>query len=198
LRFYANNAINSPVAVHLLTTALLILAFFATILHLLHREDRRDLLLRHEPGTIASAVSIGAQTGVGEVLAGRHAEKDIADALKNKKFRIDPGTMKIVMEGEHGYEDAKSPVFRRESVIQHMLHRPRRRTGPGSPLSATPSSPVLRTVDLQVPGTPNFKEPTTPIISTPRARGSMTPLVSPNLQAPGSPFAPPSTAPPQT
>lgn len=93
----------------MLATALLILAFFATIIHLFHRANRRDLKLRHEPGTIASAISIGAQTGIGDVLAGRHAEDDIKEALRNKKFRIDPVTMKIIMEGEDGYESATSP-----------------------------------------------------------------------------------------
>lgn len=90
---------------------MLLLAFFGTIVHLFHREDRRDLRLNHEPGTIASAVSIGAQTQVGNVLAGRQDERDISEALKNKKFRINPETMKIVMEGEEGYEYAKSPGF---------------------------------------------------------------------------------------
>lgn len=98
-------------AVHLLATAILSLAFFGTIVHLFHRKDRRDLRLNHEPGTIASAVSIGAQTQVGNVLAGRQDERDISEALKNKRFRINPGTMKIVMEGEEGYELAKSPGF---------------------------------------------------------------------------------------
>lgn len=101
----------SGTAVHLLATAMLLLAFFGTIVHLFHREDRRDLRLNHEPGTIASAVSIGAQTQVGNVLAGRQDERDISEALKNKKFRINPETMKIVMEGEEGYEYAKSPGF---------------------------------------------------------------------------------------
>lgn len=90
---------------------MLSLAFFGTIVHLFHRKDRRDLRLNHEPGTIASAVSIGAQTQVGNVLAGRQDERDISEALKNKRFRINPGTMKIVMEGEEGYELAKSPGF---------------------------------------------------------------------------------------
>ncbi|KAF8880015.1 hypothetical protein BD779DRAFT_1550009 [Infundibulicybe gibba] len=107
----------SDTAVHLLSVAMLLLASFATIIHLFHRADRRNLHLRHEPGTIASAVSIGAQTGMGDLLAGRQRSRDISEALQDKRFRIDPETMKIVMAGEPGYEFASSPMDRRRSVF---------------------------------------------------------------------------------
>ncbi|KAF8920335.1 hypothetical protein CPB85DRAFT_1274646 [Mucidula mucida] len=115
----------SDVAVHLLAVAMLILAFFATIIQLLHRQDRRNLRLQHEPGTIASAVAIGAQTGMGDLLAGRQRESDMNEALKNRRFRIDPRTMKIFMEGEEGYEWAKTPTEaekydRRKSIFATM------------------------------------------------------------------------------
>lgn len=89
-----------------------VLALCATFIQLLHRSDRRNLRLRHEPGTIASAVSIGAQTSMGALLDGRQDMKDISKALEDKKFRIDPYTMKIVMDGEEGYEYAHSPKRR--------------------------------------------------------------------------------------
>ena len=60
-----------PAMIHLLTATMLILAFCANIVHFFHQYDRRPLHFDHEPGTIASVVSIGARTGVGEVLAGR-------------------------------------------------------------------------------------------------------------------------------
>ncbi|KAJ3788686.1 hypothetical protein GGU10DRAFT_285725 [Lentinula aff. detonsa] len=107
----------SDVAVHLLAVAMIIVAFFGTIAQLFHRYDRRQLRLRHEPGTIASAVSIGGQTGMGALLAGRQDQKDIDEVLSNRKFRIDPQTMKIIMEGEDGYEFASSPKDRRKSVF---------------------------------------------------------------------------------
>lgn len=84
-------------------------AFFGIIIQMLHRLDRKDLRLAHAPGTIASAVSLGAQTGVGELLQGRRREQDFVEALRGKKFRIDPRTMSIVVEGEGGYEEAVSP-----------------------------------------------------------------------------------------
>ncbi|KAI0342287.1 hypothetical protein BDW22DRAFT_179555 [Trametopsis cervina] len=99
----------SDVAVHLLASAMFILAVFGTILHLWHRRERSILRLAHAPGTIASAVSLGGKTGLGEVLAGRHRESDMLQALENKRFRIDPRTMRIIMDGEDGYENAASP-----------------------------------------------------------------------------------------
>ncbi|KAF5390631.1 hypothetical protein D9757_002631 [Collybiopsis confluens] len=107
----------SDVSVHLLAIAMLLLVFFGTIAQLFHRFDRRHLHLRHEPGTIASAVSIGGQTGMGQLLAGRQDQRGMDEVLANKKFRIDPITMKIIMEGEDGYEFAASPRNRRKSVF---------------------------------------------------------------------------------
>jgi hypothetical protein len=121
---------------------MLLLAFFGTIVHLFHRSDRRDLRLRHEPGTIASAVSIGAQTGMGNLLAGVQRSKDISELLQDKKFRIDSHTMKIVMEGEVGYEYAASPVERRKSIfaaLQGQRRSSRRFSKPPS-IPSTPKS----------------------------------------------------------
>ncbi|KAJ6629223.1 hypothetical protein B0H10DRAFT_1988625 [Mycena sp. CBHHK59/15] len=133
----------SPTAVHLLAAAFLILAVFATIIHIFHRFDRQDLNLLHEPGTIASAVSIGAQTGMGDLLARQRNAQDLEQALHDKKFRIDPFSMKIMMDGEEGYETARSPVERRKSVFGGMqaLRASRR-------FSRAPESPG------QIPSTP--------------------------------------------
>ncbi|TFK41505.1 hypothetical protein BDQ12DRAFT_387580 [Crucibulum laeve] len=143
----------SDTAVHLLAVAMLLLAFFGTIVHIFHRFDRRHLHLQHEPGTIASAVSIGAQTGVGNVLAGRRGMRDINQALQDKKFRIDPQTMKIVMEGEDGYETAASPIERRRSVfaaLQKSNRRSSKKVSPpgtpsGSPGRSPPRTPTTPT-----------------------------------------------------
>ncbi|KAF5346377.1 hypothetical protein D9756_011395 [Leucocoprinus leucothites] len=134
----------SDVAVHLLTTAMLLLALFATLIQLFHRHDRRQLRLKHEPGTIASAVSIGAQTGMGDLLAGRQRAEEMDNILRGKRFRIEPRTMKIIMEGEEGYEVAASPMDRRRSVfaaLQNARLGSRRFSTqpPGTPKS--PASP---------------------------------------------------------
>jgi hypothetical protein len=90
---------------------MLLLALSGTVIHFVHGFERQDLNLAHEPGTIASAVSIGARTFAGDLLAGQQRPEDIYSALRGRKFRINTETMKIVMEGEEGYDDAASPGF---------------------------------------------------------------------------------------
>jgi len=147
----------SDVAAHLLAAALLILAFFATLIHFFHHAERKNLRLKHEPGTIASAVSIGAETGVGNVLSGRHSENDIKEALRNKKFRIDPVTMKIIMEGEYGYETATvppSPMWRRKSILELLSG-----SGASRRLSKNPTGDAVFPAS---PRSPLFPQPQTP------------------------------------
>ena len=103
----------SPVATHLLAAAMFVLAIFGTLLQLWHRRERQVLHLAHAPGTIASAVSLGGQTGLGSVLAGRHRDEEMKAVLEGKRFRIDQRTMKIVMEGEEGFEQAVTPGYAR-------------------------------------------------------------------------------------
>ena len=96
-------------SIHIETIALLVVAIVGAYIQLLHRHNRKNLHFLHEPGTIASAVSIGAQTNLASLLDGRQQEDDFIRTLQNRKFRIDPRTMKIVMEGEVGYDQAASP-----------------------------------------------------------------------------------------
>ncbi|KAF8262466.1 hypothetical protein EI94DRAFT_1602111 [Lactarius quietus] len=107
----------SDVAVHLLSVGMLILSVFGTIMHVLHRHDRRGLRLLHEPGTLASAAAFTAQTPMAELLDGRQRPEDINQALQNLRFRIDPLSMKIVTEGEPGFEEAQSPAGWRKSFF---------------------------------------------------------------------------------
>jgi len=130
----------SPVIVHLLSTAMFLLALCATVIHVLHRVERRNLRLRHEPGTIASAMSIGAQTGIGDLLAGMQGEKDMSNVLRDKRFRIDPQSMKIIMEGEEGYEFAASPN-RRMSIFA-ALQGQKRSSKRFSKPPGTPNTPT--------------------------------------------------------
>jgi hypothetical protein len=102
----------SDVAVHIEAVALLVVAFVGAYIQLLHRHNRKDLNLLHEPGTIASAVSIGAQTHLANLLDGHQRQDGFLGVLQGKKFRIDPRTMKIIMQDEPGYEQATSPSVR--------------------------------------------------------------------------------------
>jgi hypothetical protein len=107
--YHASHRYFSDVAIHIEVAVLLSLAFITTVVQLLHRDSRKDLRFRHQPGTIASAVSIGAQTDLANLLHGQQEQNDLIKALRNKKFRINPLTMKILTEGESGYEQAASP-----------------------------------------------------------------------------------------
>jgi hypothetical protein len=102
----------SAVAVHLLATAIFVLAFFTTIVHILHRYDRCDLRLLHAPGTLASAAAFTAQTNIASLLDGLQLPEEMSNALQNRRFRIDPVSMKVVMEGESGFAEARSPGWK--------------------------------------------------------------------------------------
>jgi len=122
-----------------LATALLLLAVFGAVVQLFHRSERRSLYLAHEPGTIASAVSIGAQTNVGNLLAGRQRTEDIISALQDKKFGIDARSMKVVMEGEEGYEAAASPRRSIFTTLQGQRRLSKRLSKP----PVTPNAPTV-------------------------------------------------------
>ena len=94
-----------------------LLAFLGTIVHLAHRQERRGLRLLHKPGTLASAAALTVQTPMAELLDGRQGPEEMSQALQNRRFRIDPNRMKIVTEGEPGYEDAVSPPGWRRSFF---------------------------------------------------------------------------------
>jgi hypothetical protein len=128
----------SEIATHLLVTLLIVLALCAAVIHIFHRYERQDLNLMHQPGTIASAVSIGATTEMGQLLAKQRDSEGIHQALQDKRFRIDPYNMKILMEGEEGYETVGSPMDRRRSVFGAMQGKRASRR-----FSRTPGSPGL-------------------------------------------------------
>jgi len=105
---------------------LILIAVLGTLVQLAHRLEREQLHLAHHPGTIASAVSIGAQTHIGALLAGRQRDKDIEAAMRNRRFRINERTMQIVSNDEPAYEEAANhgPV-RRKSILQYLANGPK-------------------------------------------------------------------------
>ncbi|KAF7355111.1 Non-specific serine/threonine protein kinase [Mycena sanguinolenta] len=143
VKTFQNRLWLSDLAVHLLAALLIILAISAAVIHIFHRYERQDLNLLHQPGTIASAVSIGATTEMGQLLAQQRDADGIHQALQDKRFRIDPYSMKIMMQGEEGYEAVGSPMDRRRSVFGAMQGKRASRRfsrAPGSP-GVMPRSP---------------------------------------------------------
>jgi hypothetical protein len=91
---------SSPGAVHLLAVSLIILSWTSALLHVRHHYLRRRLRLWNEPGTIASAVTIGGETHMSRLLNERGKRQDISEALEGHTFSFDPKTMKIFMDDE--------------------------------------------------------------------------------------------------
>lgn len=99
----------SAVAVHTGVVTLLLVALIGGFIQIVHGRSRKNLHLHHQPGTIASAVSIGAQSQLATLLNGQQEEGAIWQALRNKKFRIHPETNQILVQGEIGYDEAVTP-----------------------------------------------------------------------------------------
>jgi hypothetical protein len=111
----------SDVAVHLEVIVLVVIALVGAFVQVFHQYSRRRLRLQQIPGTIASAISIGAETNLAQLLNGQQ-EQNFGQALRDKQFHIDPQTMKIVMEGDDGYEEAVSPNPRQLNSPSWSLH----------------------------------------------------------------------------
>lgn len=78
---------------------LLTVALVGALVQTFHLFRRRPLHLQYIPGMIASSISIGAESNLAHLLNVAR-EQDFRQVIYNKMFRIDPGTMKIVMEGD--------------------------------------------------------------------------------------------------
>jgi hypothetical protein len=72
---------------------------------------------------------------MGNLLAGQQRAEDMSHVLRNKKFRIHPQTMKIVMEGEEGYEVEYNPDSRKRRFSRATA----------VPALPTPTTPTAQT-----------------------------------------------------
>ena len=88
---------------HILTGVLIAFTILGTIVHVIHYRTRAAIILPRRPGTIASAAAFTARSNVGDVLDGHRDEVALERILKNKRFKIDKLTGRIVMEGDDGY-----------------------------------------------------------------------------------------------
>jgi len=87
----------SDVVVHMQAFVLLLIACLGTLVQVFHSYSRQKLRLQHIPGTIASSISISAETSVARLLDGKQ-EEDFEETLHNRTFSMDAGTMKIEMQ----------------------------------------------------------------------------------------------------
>ena len=92
----------------MLAAILIVVTVAGTFVQIYHRHSRQRLRLQHIPGTIAAAISFGAGTNLTQLL-NNETDQSFIDALRDRRFRIDPHKMQILMEGDDGYEEAVSP-----------------------------------------------------------------------------------------
>lgn len=88
---------------HILTGVLIAFAIAGAIVHVLHYRMREIIVLPRSPGTLASAAAFTAGSNVGDMLGGYYDEATLTRILKDKRFKIDKMTGRIVMEGDAGY-----------------------------------------------------------------------------------------------
>jgi len=117
IRFVRKRVWFTNLATHLLVADFLVISLLGLAVFILHRPARQSLRLPYVPGTIAAAVSMAGRSAVTSVLADARREEDLSSSLRDKRFRLNPVTMKIIMEGESGYDEAQSPPPRPMSVF---------------------------------------------------------------------------------
>jgi hypothetical protein len=91
------------VTTHILTGTLIAYAILGAFVHIKHYRTRELVILPRRAGTLASAAAFTARSNVADVLDGHLNELELSRVLRDKRFKIDKMTGKIVMEGERGY-----------------------------------------------------------------------------------------------
>jgi len=96
------------VAAHLLAVILILIAVLGTFVQVAHRNERTKLRLMHPAGTIACAVSIGANANLEKMVA-RLDESE----MQNQKQ----------MMGDAAFGNGGGGVGRRKSIFSPLLPR---------------------------------------------------------------------------
>ncbi|GJJ15219.1 hypothetical protein Clacol_009495 [Clathrus columnatus] len=92
------------------TTMTFVSRLFIVLVHYFHARSRDRVILLREPGTIASAAAYTARSNIADFMDPYADGAALNRLLKDKRFRIDKATGRIVMEGDYGYDDLLSPV----------------------------------------------------------------------------------------
>jgi hypothetical protein len=101
---YQQRLLLSDLAVHAEAAILSLVALVGAFVQVCHRKSRQQLQLRHVPGTLAAAISMGADPNLIRLFNNPEqlGDFDFANILQNKEFGIDRQTMRIVSEGDEG------------------------------------------------------------------------------------------------
>ncbi|PFH49639.1 hypothetical protein AMATHDRAFT_62758 [Amanita thiersii Skay4041] len=121
-----------PFPAHILSGILLTTGFIAFVLQLIHRRKRRGLRLASAPGSIASAVSLTAHSGIGERLYPYDDESTMKRKLERFRFKLDERTGAVtVLDTGLGRDDMRS------DATESLLKEGGLVTPVGTPSSAT-------------------------------------------------------------
>ena len=100
---------------HALAAVLLLVAFSGTLIHLMHRRERRNVYLTHPPGSVAASTALAYHSGFGELLLPYDNDETMAHKLRSLRFGFDKRTGAIYADDLE--EDAMSD----ESVTVERL-----------------------------------------------------------------------------
>ena len=92
-------------------------------IHYLHYQLRKGVVLYAQPGTIASAASITADSGLDALVKPGFTGEQLREALQGRKFRVD-NIGRVILEGEKGFDSAK-PLDKRGSVYGALMRAAR-------------------------------------------------------------------------
>lgn len=93
------------------------------IIHYLHYQLRKGVKLYAQPGTIASAASITADSGLTGLLKPGSTEEQLRDALRGRKFTVD-NTGRVILQDENGFGGGKA-LAKRGSVYGALMRAAR-------------------------------------------------------------------------
>jgi len=104
------------VTAHILTGVLIFFAFLGAFIHYSHAHLRSRVILPLQPGTLASAAAFTARSNVGQLLDGNLDERKLHELLRDKRFRMDKDTGRVVWDPNTEGEKRGQIVGRRFSV----------------------------------------------------------------------------------
>ncbi|KAG9022031.1 hypothetical protein FRB95_000958 [Tulasnella sp. JGI-2019a] len=89
-----------PLAAHLFSGSLVLIAILAGITHIFHVRARRNVFLTCDPSTLAGAVSMTSHSKFPKLLHAGMDEDDLYNALRGMTFGISRRTWQVVSEAE--------------------------------------------------------------------------------------------------
>ncbi|KAI0247421.1 hypothetical protein BJV78DRAFT_1364190 [Lactifluus subvellereus] len=101
---------------HILSSICILTAATLLVLHFMHRRQRRNIRLAHNPGTICSAVALTWRSDFGELLMPYENEEQFSRRLASHRFRLDSsGAIVVDRSAMAETGEVSRPAFRDET-----------------------------------------------------------------------------------